>query len=106
MENRIRIREARARCKELGIKTKGIVEIAWNVLKYRCKDADNAYKTLNKYVTGEYSKLDPRAVQILSREYHIDANFLFDTPPMKSKREEELEKTIAELREELKQYKR
>ena len=100
MENRIKIREARSRCKELGIETKGIRAIAWLALKHRCTSVHSAYTMLNEYVNGEHKKMDAQTLRVLCREYHIDANWLFDTPPMKSEREEDLESKIKELKNE------
>lgn len=83
-DNRIRIKEARKRAKDLGLKLR-VGKVA-NKTMLNAPSVESAYQRFNYLQTGETKTIDRRTVHLLCNELHVDPNFLFgwDGPPMES----------------------
>jgi hypothetical protein len=97
-KNRIKVKEAYAYAKQNGY-TLGPRDLACKVILYS-KSPGSAYVIHNNYVQGKFTSMTPERVQQYCKELKVDANFLFDVPPMKSDKEKELEGVISQLTQE------
>jgi queuine/archaeosine tRNA-ribosyltransferase len=97
-KNRIKVKEAYAYAKQNGYNV-GSKELACRVILH-ARSPETAYVTHNNYVNGFHTSMTPERVQQYSKELKVDANFLFDVPPMKSDKEKELEGVISQLTQE------
>ena len=86
MENRIRIREAFQYAKSRGktIKKKDFAGLIFPYTSPR-----SAVVCRNNYERGATTKMDRIQITEICRRLGVDANYLFNTPPMKQANEEE-----------------